>query len=317
MRSRTRLSYTYWDVAKKYNSSTREVTNYIDHTGKVWKDQLPPDFNSTTSLIEGLLAVQRASKSSAAPETVVEQNAPSPQAAPASPAKNKATKPRKPQVRPGLKPDGTPATREYLISIKQCEAVWLRERAALRSMALSRMMLGIGLGSWSLPKNTPKIEAGPKGWTTVSVTICDDDWDQLMRNAADATWSKNCPAPASPEPVTFCVLASLGVVKLVTPDPVPVLGTIMEHVVLSDMRRACSIARLWNPWLLPRPDVKKINQLIEQVEKTLVRFGIRNGGAVTELHSLVEQIEAGHTACVDCSELWVRFEMAGATVDIG
>jgi hypothetical protein len=304
-------------VAKNYNSSKRDVAVYIDSKGKEWRGQLPPDFNSTASLIEDLLARQRRSKSTPTPETVVELNTPAPQTVQALQSNIKATKPRKPQIRPGLKADGTPATREYIVGVKQCEAVWLRERAELRSMALSRMMVGIGLGQWALPENTPKIESEPRGWTTVSVTICDDDWDQIVRNAAVATWPENYPAPASPEPVTFCVLASLGVVKLVTPDPVPVLATVMEHVVLSDMRRACSIARLWNPWLMPRPDIVKVVRLIEQVEKTLAKVGIHNGRAVTEIHNVVEQIEAGHTACIDCTKLWTRFELAGATLDIG
>jgi len=303
-------------MSKKYNNSNRVAAVYIDVNGKEWKDQLPPDFNSTASLIESILSSQSASKTTTAPETISEQISPSLQPAQASPTKNKATKPRKPQVRPGLKPDGTPATKEYIISVKKCEAVWLRKRAELRSMALSRMMLGIGLGQWALPENTPEIDPSPKGWTTVSVTISDDDWDQLIRNAAVAKWPDYCPAPAAPEPVTFCVLASLGFVKLVTPYPVPVLGTTAEHIVLSDMRRACSIARHWNPWLLPRPNLAKLRRLIEQVEKTLTKVGLHNSRAVYELHDVVEQIEAGHTACIDCTKLWTRFELAGATLDI-
>jgi len=308
-------------MAKKYHRSNREAAVFTDHTGKVWNGRLPPESDSVSSMIESSLAGQRASKTATAPQSISKQNPQSqhmePEVVNPSPTKNKFTKPRKPQMRPGLKPDGSPATQEYIISVKQCEAKWLRDRAENRSMALSRMMLGIGLGLWTLPNTTPEIQAEPQGWTTVSVTICDDDWNQLIQNASNATWPKNCPAPAKPEPVTFCVLATLGVAKLVTSEHVPVLATVAEHDVLADMHRALSMAKLWNPWLTPSPDVAKLGQLINQVQKIFAKAGIRKENAATELHNVVEQLEAGHTACIDCSNLWRRFETIAATIDIG
>jgi hypothetical protein len=308
-------------MAKKYHRSNREVTSFTDHTGKVWDDRFPPESDSIASMIESSLAGQRSNKTTTVPQSISKQNPQPqqelPQVVNPSPTKNKFTKPRKPQMRPGLKPDGSPATQEYIISVKQYEAKWLRDRADIRSMALSRMMLGIGLGLWALPNTTPEIKAEPKGWTTISVTICDDDWDMLIQNATNAAWPENCPAPAKPDPVTFCVLATLGFVKLQLPEYVPVLATVEEHIVLADMHRAHSIAKLWNPWLSPRPDVATLGQLINQVQKTFAQAGIRKENAATELHNVVEQLEAGHTACIDCSNLWRRFETIAATIDIG
>lgn len=304
LRSRTRLSSTYWYVAKNYNSSKRDVAVYIDRKGKEWRGQLPPDFNSTASLIEDLLAYQRAGKSTPAPENVVELNPPPQEKVPASPTKSKFTKPRKLHVRPGLKPDGTPATREYIYGLQKCKAVSLRDRAFYRSMALSRMAVCIGLGHWSLPTHFPMPETGTKDVTTISLSICDDEWDLLVRNGADATWPETHPAPAEPDPVMFCVLAALGVVKLATPGPVLLIKE--AQAVMADMQRALSIAKLWNPWLLPLPPADLLFVYTHDLHKRLKDGVFYDGDAeiCESIKILVEEIEASHTACRNCAELW-------------
>jgi hypothetical protein len=275
-------------------SNKRVVVEFIDETGRVWKNRSPFDNDFLSRL---------GRRTSPHDDDDVTQKDVE-QVVPTAPITWTGGKQRGGPNRPGRDKDKNPMTGQYFVGVRKSEAEWLRERAVYRAMPLSRMLTCIGLGYWSLPANFDKIGTVTKGWTTITVAIRDSDWDQLVANGAEAKWPENHPAPAKPDPPVFCVAAALGAVKLAKPGPV--LLTTEERQVVTDMQRVRSIATQWNPWLLPQPEMPWLTCVIAELQTRLDKncWSERDVAQCKKLHRLVAELEARHVACWDCSHLW-------------
>lgn len=206
------------------------------------------------------------------------------------------------RVRPGKTADGEPLTKEYFFRVRSSDAVWLKALQDRWPIALPKLMLGVGLGWWSLPWTRmarPSLPIGRKR-LTLSIHIRDDQWGQLCENAAAAI-------PHNPDPVRYCVLATLG--RVVEPKRGPVLLTIGENMVMQWLHRVVQLGHRTNLLSQYHPDMGRL----ERTRAELRRRIEQNGVAVEEmahlpkLQTLLKQLQAKADLCAPAIDEWREF----------
>ena len=213
------------------------------------------------------------------------------------------------RVRPGRTADGEPITKEYFFRVRSSDAVWLKALQDRWPIALPKLMLGIGLGLWSLPWTRmarPPLPTGKKR-STLSIHIRDDQWGQLCANAATAI-------PANPDPVRYCVVATLG--RVMVPKPGPLLLTAPEQLVMQSVHRAIQLGHQTNLLSQHHPDMGHLEKTRAELRGRIEQNGLclEDTAHITRLQTLLKQLEAKANLCASAEEEWRTFHSAASKI---
>jgi hypothetical protein len=215
------------------------------------------------------------------------------------------------RVRPGKSADGESLTKEYFFRVRSGDADWLRNLLNDWPVALPKLMLGVGLGWWSLPWH--RMELPPVSTLnkkqTLSIHICDSQWRQLCRNAAAAN-SHN------PDPIRHCVMTTLGRVRV--PKPGPVLQTVREQLVLQCVHRAVQLGHRANLLSQFHPDMGRLAKTSAELRGRIEKNGVGTGDAerVTRLNGLLKQLQDQADLCTSANEEWREFFRTAANIAV-
>jgi len=215
------------------------------------------------------------------------------------------------RVRPGKTADGEPLTKEYFFRVRSTDAEWLRNLKSHWPIALPKLMLGVGLGWWSLPWQRMELPAAStsKGKVTLSVHIRDDQWRQLCSNAAAAN-------PLNSEPVRYCVEATLGRVKV--PEPGHVLLTIREQLVMQSLYRAIQLGHRTNLLTQFHPDINRLEKTLADLRSRIEENGVgeEDSEKINRLQVLLKQLQDKANLCASATGEWREFFSTAATIAV-
>ena len=206
------------------------------------------------------------------------------------------------RVRPGRTADGEPLTKEYFFRVRSSDAVWLKALQDRWPIALPKLMLGVGLGWWSLPWTRmarPSLPIGKKR-LTLSIHIRDDQWGQLCENAAAAI-------PQNPDPVRYCIMATLG--RVMVPKPGPVLLTTGENMVMQSLHRAVQLGHRTNLLSQFHPDMGRLENARTDLRRRIEQNGLclEDTEHVTRLQTLLKQLQDKTDLCAPTIAEWREF----------
>jgi len=212
------------------------------------------------------------------------------------------------RVRPGKTADGESLTKEYFFRVRASDATWLKALLDRWPIALPKLMLGVGLGWWSLPWHRMELPAASssKGKATLSIHICDDQWRQLCANAAAAN-------PVNPDPVRHCVMATLGRVEV--PQPGPLLFTVLEQQAMQSVHRAIQLGHQTNLLSELHPDMNRLEKTLAQLRSRIEESGVAHDeGPITRLNALLKQLQDKANLCASATDEWREFLRTAATI---
>jgi len=206
------------------------------------------------------------------------------------------------RVRPGKTADGEPNTKEYFFRVRSGDAEWLRRLQSDWPIALPKLMLGVGLGWWSLPWTRmarPLFPIGKKR-STLSIHIRDEQWAGLCANAAAAI-------PANPDPVRYCVMATLG--RVVVAKPGPVLLTTGENMVMRSLHCAVQLGHRTNLLSQHHPDMGRLENARTDLRRRIEQNGLclEDTEHVTRLQTLLKQLQDKTDLCAPTIAEWREF----------
>ena len=213
--------------------------------------------------------------------------------------------------RPGKTADGEPITKEYFFRVRSSDALWLKGLHDRWQIALPKLMLGVGLGWWSLPWR--RMELPPvltsKEKSTLSIHLRDDQWGQLCANAVAAN-------PQNPDPVRYCVMATLG--RVVVPKPGPVLLTTGENMVMQSLYRAVQLGHRTNLLSQFHPDMGRLENARTGLRRRIEQNGVNSEDTeyVTRLHSLLKKLQDKADLCACSGKEWEEFHNATAKIAV-
>ena len=202
--------------------------------------------------------------------------------------------------RPGRNADGSHKVKLYSVQVHSNDIAWLNTQSEYFLISVPRLVLGVGVGKWSLPWDSLPLASRGGIRRTVSIPIGDDQWDKLVRYASQ--WR-----PANPDPVRFCIEATLG--RATVPKPGRLLEINLALSPLMKLRQAIQLAHLTNA-------LSRFNPPLEKLEKTLFKLHQRiEAGercqADTDLENnlaeVLEVLRLKTELCQDASAQWDQF----------
>ena len=213
------------------------------------------------------------------------------------------------RVRPGRTADGEPLTKEYFFRVRSSDAVWLKALQDRWPIALPKLMLGVGLGWWSLPWTRmarPSLPIGRKR-LTLSIHIRDDQWGQLCENAAAAI-------PQNPDPVRYCIMATLG--RVMVPKPGPLLLTAPEQLVMQSVHRAIQLGHQTNPLSQHHPDMGRLERTRAELRRRIEQNGVavEDMAHLPKLQTLLKQLQAKADLCAPAIDEWREFHSTASKI---
>ena len=219
--------------------------------------------------------------------------------------------PKKPacETRPGLDKNGKPRTKTYgLVNLAE-DAAWLQRAATDCALTVSRMVVGVASGLWSIPWFKIDLGTASENQTTLSIQIRDDEWDAIAANAT--WWSKE---NTLLNPVQFCVASALGQAKVRYPGPV--LLTNRGRWQLSHLHEAITIAHMTRPFLGVTPPFQQLESCCDRLEQGILKTGrVCETELFKRLAKQVEELRQMTENCQNTNLLWRSFlETADAII---
>ena len=213
------------------------------------------------------------------------------------------------RARPGKTADGEPITKEYFFRVRSSDAEWLRYLQSDWPIALPKLMLGVGLGLWSLPWTRlarPPLPTS-KDKATLSIQIRDDQWGQLCENAAAAI-------PQNPDPVRYCIMATLG--RVMVPKPGPVLLTTGENMVMQSLHRAVQLGHRTNLLSQYHPDMGRLERTRAELRRRIEQNGVavEDMAHLPKLQTLLKQLQAKADLCAPAIDEWREFHSTASKI---
>jgi len=200
--------------------------------------------------------------------------------------------------RPGVKKDGTPQTHIYTLGIAGKDVAWLQSAADLYGMTLSKLVMGVATGGWSLAWARLPKPTGDGKKVVIAVLINDLEWDGLVGNA---NWwlchhSEKC------NPVGYAVATALGSAKV--PASGPRLLTVEENQQVDRVHALIRLAHETKP-LGFTPPYAELEDRLNRFRDRIINQGlIRAPELLDKLDEQTNQMQKNTAMCEAAPEHW-------------